>query len=283
MATATKSKETKREPREKTVHVIRKEKNSHLPNEVLQDSTVRIGSIFDGRSPLKGLEGEEERELLSGLLGIEEDHPEFRERARKFWAEMSLTVDTGGETLNISIDESGNPENVEDYITYKWLREHKYVADSKEEMLSSPLKDFYIRDPERETKKENERVNAKKDAYREFIHLTEGKEAKMDMVLRILDSTNPSKLTREQKENKLETYAAETPKKFTKIATDENLEIRSEIDEMVENEIIRKSGNSYFYMDELIGENLQETIGYFQNKKNSSTVNDMRAKLKELK
>jgi len=61
------------------------------------------------------------------------------------------------------------------------------------------------------------------------------------------------------------------------------LEIRSEIDLMVENGVLRKSGNTYFYIDEIIGDTIDESITFFKNKKNSSHVSDMRAKLKELR
>lgn len=280
MATATKKK-TKREPRNKTVSVRRKEKFSHIPTEVLQNSDTKVGSILDGRTPLKGVDGEEEKELLSKHLGVSADHPEFGEKAKEFWAEMDLSVPSEGTELNISIKENGMPEEMIDYLTYRWLKEHKFVADSRQEMIRNPIKEFYIHDPQRETKKENEEVNKRKEAYAEFIKASED-EDKMDMLLRVLGDKRPEKLTKEQKENKLESLATSIPDKFARAAQDKNLEIRSEIEKMVEKEIIRKSGNSYFYMDELIGDSLSETIGYFQNKKNSSTVSDMRAKLKEL-
>lgn len=282
MATKTKKKtELYKEPREKTVSVRRKEKFSHIPTEVLQNSTTKVGSILDGRTPLKGVEGKEEKLLLSKHLGIDEDHNEFGEKAKEFWAELDLKVPSEGVELDISIGDDGMPKEMIDYLTYRWLQKHKYVASSRQEMVRNPIKEFYIHDPARETKKENEQVQKRKVAYAEFIKATED-EGKMNMLLRVLGDKRPEKLTKEQKENKLESLATASPARFARIAQDSNLEIRSEIEKMVEKEILRKSGNSYFYMDELIGENLDETIGFFQNKKNSSTVGDMRAKLKEL-
>lgn len=278
------AKQTKvtREPVEKVISVRRKEKFSHIPAEVLQDSVTKIGSIFDGRTPLRGLSGEEEKELLSIHLGIDPNHNEFGKLAMNFWAEMDLKVPSEGTELNISIDESGMPVVMSDYLKYRWLLRHKYVADSKEEMLNNPMKDFYLYDPNKEVKKTNLQIKKKKLAYAEFIKASED-EDRMDMLLRVLDNVNPSKMSAEQKENRLETLATTNPDKFIRFAQDKDLEIRSEIDLMVENGVLRKSGNTYFYIDEIIGDTIDESITFFKNKKNSSHVSDMRAKLKELR
>lgn len=285
---ATKTKKTKdkvveREPVDKTVSVRRQEKFSHIPTEVLQNSSTKVGSILDGRKPLKGLTGDEEKELLSEHLGVDPDHHEFGEKTDKFWAEIGLEVPSEGTQLDVSIDENGWPNSLNDYIIYRWLKKHKAVADSKEEMQKSPLKEFYIYDPERETKKENENTKMRMEANKVVIKAIDEENNMLNMLLRLLGDQNPDRMSKEQKENKLQTIADTTPERLVKAAQDKNLETRAEIEEMVEYEVLRKEGNSYFYMDDLIGENLDEAIGFFKNKKNSSAVNDMRAKLKELK
>ena len=52
---------------------------------------------------------------------------------------------------------------------------------------------------------------------------------------------------------------------------------------MIELGVLRTIGNQVIYGDETIGENITDTIVYFNNKKNSGQVNAMRAQLKELK
>ena len=50
---------------------------------------------------------------------------------------------------------------------------------------------------------------------------------------------------------------------------------------MVEAGVLRKIGNQVIYIDEVLGETLQDTIVYLKNKKNSGTLTVLRAKLKE--
>ena len=51
---------------------------------------------------------------------------------------------------------------------------------------------------------------------------------------------------------------------------------------MASKDVLRKIGNQYIYGDETIGENITDTIVYFKNKKNSGSVNAIRAQLKTL-
>lgn len=271
-----------RQPIEKTISIRRKEKFSHIPSEILQNAFTKIGSIFKGRGPLRGLDPEEERELLSIHLGISPDHPEFGKKASDFWSDMTIKVPSEGTELNISVDSAGMPVIMEDYLRYRWLKRHKLVADSREEMIASPRKEFYIYDPVKEVIKENKNIKKKKVAYKEFIKVSEDVD-KMDMLLRVLDNVNPDRLTIEQKENKLEQLATQSPEKFTKFAQDKDLEIRSEVNLMLDNGVLRKTGNTYFYIDDIIGDTMDETITFFKSKKNTSVISDMRAKLKELR
>ena len=73
------------------------------------------------------------------------------------------------------------------------------------------------------------------------------------------------------------------PARFYKFATDKDLDLKDEIAEMVEKDVLRKIGNQHIAGDETIGENLADTLVYFKNKKNSGAVNALRAKLKEVK
>ena len=101
--------------------------------------------------------------------------------------------------------------------------------------------------------------------------------------MRVLSNTNPDKLTALEVENNLYEFKGKNPEKFLKAALDKDLDLKDEIADMVQNDIIRKIGNQHIHGDETLGEDLRDTIIYFKNKKNSGQVNAMRAKLKEVK
>jgi len=195
---------------------------------------------------------------------------------------MRVIVPAEGKVLDISTNADGQPEKLEDFLIFKWLENHPMVGESKQAMIDDANKEYYIYDPNEEIKSENNQAKLRKDAYKALIKL-EDDEAVVDQLIRLLTSKNPEKLSKDVKENELEQVARNTPKRFLRYAEDKNLAIRAEVEEMVEYGVLRKSGNQYIYMDEVIGENMDDAIIYFKNERNSSTLLDLRAKLEEVK
>ena len=142
-------------------------------------------------------------------------------------------------------------------------------------------KRFYIQDLSREDKVKNTQIQFKKDADKEFIKLS-GSPKNMKRVLRLLSNTNPDRMTDEQVENALYEIKNSKTKKFLKIAKDKNLEVKAEIEEMVTASVLRKIGNQIIFIDEILGDTLDDTVVFLKDKKNSGTLTILRAKLKEL-
>ena len=266
----------------KKVIIRRKEPSGFLPKEIRAGAKISIGSIYVGRQPLKGVEGEESKKLLSSILDVPPGHPDWPKQEKDFWASMTLKIPFEGKELDISTDEDGHPFNVMDYITYKWCQKHRQVALNKEEMEKDGNKKFYIYDPHRDLLKKNAVVKVKKEADKEFIKAS-ADVAKMRRLIRLMTTENPEKLTDLEVENKLYELKGNSPDKFLKFVLDKDLDLKAEIEEMVANNVLRKIGNQYIYGDETIGETNKDTIVYFKNKKNSGAVNAMRAQLKETK
>ena len=93
---------------------------------------------------------------------------------------------------------------------------------------------------------------------------------------------NPDRLSELEIENKLYGLKDAEPKKFLKISLDKNLDIKAEIEQLVEASVLRKIGNQIIYGDVTIGEDMTDTVVYFKNKKNSGAINSMRAQLKTI-
>jgi len=264
------------------IYIRRKETTGFLPKEVLVGARVTIGSIYVGRQPLRGVEGEEAKKYLPGIIGLPYDHPDFPLKEKDYWASLRVKVPFEGKELNITTSEDGAPENIEDYITYKWCMKHTQVADTKEDMAKIAGKRFYIYDPQKDLLKKHKHIQISKDADKEFLKASSDVE-RMKRLLRVLTNTNPDKLSNLEIENNLYELKTKTPAKFHKAALDVNLDLKDEIAEMVQKDIIRKIGNQHIHGDQTLGEDLTDTMIYFKNKKNSGAVNAIRAKLKEVK
>ena len=142
-------------------------------------------------------------------------------------------------------------------------------------------KRFYIQDLSRDDKTKNNDVQVRKDADKEFIKVSANLKS-MQRILRLISNINPDRLTSEQLENALYEIKNKEPKKFFKIAVDKNLELKSEIEEMVTAGVIRKIGNQVIFLDEVLGDTIDDTVVHLKDKKNSGKLTILRAKLKEL-
>jgi hypothetical protein len=262
------------------VSIRRKESQSHLPVEVRSAAKVRIGAHYVNRQPLRGLTEAEEKQFLPVIIGVSPTDVMFGQKTRDYWNDFTLDIPIDGKILNIAKTAEGSPLNLNDYIAYRWCLKHTEVADSREEMERDGTKRFYIHNPEKEISKENNLVKIRSSAYREFIKVMDS-DAKMGQLLRLLGNINPDLLSTEQKQNRLEMLVKETPEDFLKYATDKDLAIRALIEDLVITNVLRKIGSQYIYIDQTIGETLDDAVNYFKNKRNSGAVNEMRAKYKE--
>jgi hypothetical protein len=269
------------------VQIRRREPKSHLPVPVINNAIKKLGSHFVGQAPLRGLSKEQEEKYLPGILGIDADDREWSKTVTDYWAEFTISVPGEGVVLNISTLANGEPLNVRDWISYQWALKHKLVAANLSELRKDPRKMFYVYDPEEADKATNKQVISRMKAYQELIKLvgskSEDAKAKMGRVLRILTGVNPERLTDEQVQNRLEQALTDDATAFYNVVTDKDLDIRAEIDEMLEYDVLSRIGNHLLFQDDIIGESMEEAIQYFKGKSNSQTVTILKAKLQESK
>ena len=264
----------------KKVFLRRKEINNHLPKEILADAVSKLSSVYVNRQPLKGLSLEDEKKYLNGILDVSPDHQDWPKHTKKYWAEMTIPVGFTGVELEIGTHEDGTPIQIMDWLKYQFAIKHPHVAMSEKEMTGRQR--FYILDTTRAEQKKFNTIQLKKDADKEFIKLSSDIKG-MKRVLRLMsDSLNPDRLTNEQIETALYDLKDKEPKRFVKIATDKNLEIKAEIEEMVSAGVLRKIGNQVIFIDEVLGETMEDTVVFLKNKKNSGKLTTLRAKLKEV-
>jgi hypothetical protein len=265
----------------KKVFIRRKDIDGHLPKQVRAEATMKLSSIYVNRQPLHGFSAEDNKKYLDGILDVTPEHVDWPKHVKQFYADLTIPVGFTGVELEVGLDGSNTPINIMDYIKYNFALKHPHVALTKEEMDGNFNKRFYIQDLGREDKVKNNEIKLKKDADKAFIKLSSSLP-NMKRVLRLMASSNPDRMTEEQVENSLYELKNKNPKKFLRIATDKNLELKAEIDEMVSAGVLRKIGNQVIFIDEVLGETIDDTVVYLKDKKNSGKLTVLRAKLKEL-
>tara|TARA_R110002012_G_scaffold83854_1_gene210627 strand:+ start:210 stop:1019 length:810 start_codon:yes stop_codon:yes gene_type:complete len=265
----------------KKVFLRRKEINNHLPKEVLAEAVSRLSSVYVNRQPLKGFSPADEKKYLNGILDVAPEHVDWPKHTKQYWAEMSIPVGFTGVELEIGTHEDGTPINIIDFIKYNFVIKHPQVGMTEKEMNTKNGR-FYIQDQNRDEVKRFNEIQFKKDADKEYIKVSSDLK-NMKRILRLMSSNvNPDTLSHEQVENALYDLKSANPKKFVKIAQDKNLETKAEIDEMISSGVLRRIGNQIIFIDEVLGETMDDTVIFLKNKKNSGKLTTLRAKLKEV-
>jgi hypothetical protein len=265
----------------KKIYLRRKDLDGHLPKAVRAEATMKLSSVYVNRQPLKGFNAADEKKYMQGILDVNPEHLDWPKHSKTFWAELTIPVGFTGVELEIGKDDDGNPLNIMDFIKYNFALKHPHVALTKEEMNKEFGKRFYIQDHSREDKNKNTEVQIKKDADKVFIKLSTSVPS-MKRVLRLISNSNPDRMTDDQIENALYEIKSKEPQRFVKIATDKNLEMKAEIEELVSAGVLRKIGNQVIFIDEVLGDTIDDTIVHLKDKKNSGKLTILRAKFKEL-
>ena len=148
-------------------------------------------------------------------------------------------------------------------------------------MNADSNKRFYIQDLAKKDMKRNNDIHVKKDADKAFIKVSTD-EKQMRRVFRLLGSIDPKTLTREQVENLLYDIKEKSPKKFIKVSQDKNLELKAAIETLVSAGVLRKLGNQVMFIQQVLGETMNDTVVHLNDKNNSGKRTILRAKLKQL-
>lgn len=265
----------------KKVYLRAKAINNHLPKEINASAIRKLSSVYVNRQPLKPFDSAEEKKYLIGMLDVDPGHMEWPKHTKKFWAEFTISVGFEGVELEVGMTEDGSPIDITDFLKYHFALKHPHVALTEEEMNADSQKRFFIQDLAKKDLQRNNDIQLKKDADKAFIKVSND-EKQMRRVFRLLGNINPETLTREQVENMLYDIKEKQPKKFIKVSSDKHLELKAEIETMVSAGVLRKIGNQVIFIDEVLGETMDDTVVHLNDKKNSGKLTILRAKLKQL-
>lgn len=266
--------------RKHSVQIIRKVTLGHVPKEVMQESISRLSSTFVDNVPYRGVPTEIEKALLPEIITLPIDDKDYNKEARDFYKSLTVRVDEGGHLLNISV-KNGFPVSPRDYLIYEWAKNHPHVGMTEND-AKSPNVRFWIRDPERVHIEKNKAVAAKNAAMPSYLKVYNDPEATL-RVLRVMEVARPDLMDQTARSNMLNSLFEKDPIAFQKVAEDKSLELKDFIAELVEKQVLTREGSIYYYADELLGKNIEQTVAYIRDETNTKLFNDLKAKLESAK
>ena len=271
-----------------TVTIKRKQTGTEQqPQQIRENAKIKLSSVYNGGRPIQGFDLDDEldkiKTVMPKVIDANPDDPKFYDKVSKFWNELSVNIPNEGKTLTIKTYPNGQPVNAREYCIYKFAKKHPLVAKNKDEAKTYRKFKFWIENPEEVKQKKTNKVAIKSQAWTELIQMKESKD-KVNQMLRVFTETNPDTFaTFDDKYNYLTERMETKPKEFVEMAIDKDLELQDFVLQLLENNVLRKVGNQYMYMDEVIGEGMEQVVAYLKNKRNSSQLSTFKAKLKTAK
>lgn len=249
----------------------------------------RIGSSFAGYQDPRQLgrvvlTREQEVAWLPELVGVAPTHNEWDKILDAYWANLSVPVPFEGLTLNTSIifqdenDTMGKPESVADYILWKYCLRYAAVANSFEDVASSPRIRFYLwSDTEDRNARTNER-KVKDSAYLKRLEIE--KEDEVVVAILMLANMKVPKTINERLLS-LADYQETAPAKFLELANDQNLLIKNFIERAVRAGAVNRPINttSIMYDNAVIGNNQLDAAQWLTLPANSQVYETIRQRV----
>lgn len=209
------------------------------------------------------------------------DSRNFTEKVAAFWADMTIKVPFTGVQLDISVDESGEPNNLRDYLQYVFAKKHILCAPNEMEMLKNPTTTHYLYDPAEVSRIEAEKVATSLNAMSALTKDLHNERKLIALTWELL-RVNPSVMTENALKAALYKKAQEKPVEYLDASTDKSLEIKAEIREMVANGIIQNLGTKYLYGESVLGYTLNDIVSFFaDSKRNSAVLLELRTRNEE--
>lgn len=274
-----------------------KKKNPILPKELEDEVSKSIGSEFKPgtRDCIRGLNPVQERIILPDILGLQPQDSQFPQKAREYWADMSIKPTKEGMKLNIATEtiktvingkevEYDNPIAPEDYMIYQIAVQSSKVASNPAEIRNPMEFDFILIDLHEQKKQEEDKFKVRKDATLAFAKLVSAGEAsveKMDWLIHMLkpqDEFFDFETSITNKEIFLDKVLNERPEEFIKRFSDPNLETKALIKKSISLGHMTVEGENYFLGDTNIGP-IRSAVEWLKNPENSAKVVALKSRL----
>lgn len=168
----------------------------------------------------------------------------------------------------------GIPLNIQDYFIYRYALVYRFVANSIEDLYNTPNIKFCLIDSKREEVAKKTMRQKKVEAFAILNKLMED-QIKLNAVLSVLNGQfglglDILKMTKMEKENKVESLMETHLEDFLKVAKDQDLEYKYKINMMImlpEVSLSRVPNTETYYYDNdlILAERTSTLISYLKN------------------
>lgn len=244
---------------------------------------------FGSTLPLgrKVLTPAEEAAWFPSILGIAPNHVEWDKQLNNYWNSLYVNVPYAGLTLNTTItyrskDDVGIPDNVANYILWRYCLKYKRVANSIADVNKTDNIWFYMWSKEEETKARLTDQQIKDRAF--ILRMEVAKTLDKATAVLLLYNVEPAKTTGELSVQLAE-IADKDPNRFIKIASDDQLVEKALIKKYVILGLLKNPLNTsaIMYEDKIIGNDYNEALAWLNHPNNTQAKATLMSQLNQSK
>lgn len=183
----------------------------------------------------------------------------------------------------------GYPNNVEDYLMYRHCLLYNDIAKDMRFINADKNVRFYFKDDKKEAErnaKHREQINKAKSNYLSCLNDDELFNAMYIQycVASGIPVVTSLSLDRVEKEDRLDKFSTDEPRKFNQIFGDKDIKLKGTIETLIaRGELMRLANNQNIISStgDFIGANISEAVLWFKNPENNTAVTALYNKLKQ--
>lgn len=267
--------------------------------ELFTEARVSVGPYWrSSTSPAiaTGLDPNEIKLLLPRILNIAAEDRDFNQAVNEFYKELRTEVPHGeGTKLNIGlvadndkpVAEDNLPLELMDYLRYRHVRKHPFVAPDMDSGLAFVKYRFYMHDPEEANTLQRKANEAADKAMTIFLSIKNS--PRVDMILTIMNidpvaiaNKNPSN-ARAEKDAALRKVATDNPMEFMRIYEIDNFEERYLAFALLHGAILKRIGDAFVDTsnNDALANNVDEMIMWLKQPQNTNRIMMYKTKLQQ--
>lgn len=219
----------------------------------------------------------EEREVLENAMSLPKGHLNFYDKQSPYWTKFRIQLGKEDRILDLS--------KIQDFISYKILKEDPRIAGSWEDRNDDPIFEYALVDEEDSIKVTASATDRKLKAWGMFDKIKEN-NAKMQKILRLSGTLN--KFSQYKSDflvakigSLLESDQGLTS--FLEICEDKHFDCKILIEQALECRALERGAKSQYLLKggDVIGDSLQSTIEYLESPKNQDVFLRIEAQCSE--
>lgn len=215
------------------------------------------------------LNTEEEIKFFSKVLGRSIE--ELTNPNSEYWRDYQFIMEGGTAELDDS-----NPEH---QLNIKVISQDSRVISSDEDRVKKPKAEYILERATEVTEKKVSNRQVKADAFSKYALMSE--DDFKDMLL--IYGKNPRDLTSSRIKEIVGDEMEKNPQRFLDLVDDKNFDEKVFINDLVQEQLIRKSGTSYIYDGEMIAHDNISMLAFVKDPKNQNNVIAFKKQLNEKK